>query len=289
VFGQVGTGFEGMNTLFHEGGHAAHFSNVTQTEVCVNHEYPPMSTAWAETQSMFIDAVLSSVEWRSRYAKTVDGKEYPFELFERKVKQLHPLSPLGLMGIISVCALEKRIYEEKNLTKEKLLSIAKSVFLKYTDRSEASIRLLNVPHLYAWGSSCSYHGYGLAEIALAQWREYFYKKYGYIVDNPKVGKEMEKVWKFGSSKTFAELVKIATGKPLSSKAFITSVTNTVDTKIKKAKMKIKKLQAIRMYTKKIDLKARIKLVHGKEKIADNRKSFEQMAHQFKKYLLNLKK
>src|SRR5215472_3877424 len=37
-----------------------------------------------------------------------------------------------------------------------------------------------------------------AELALEQWRDYFYEKYDYIVDNPSVGKEMREVWKLGS-------------------------------------------------------------------------------------------
>lgn len=289
VYGQVGTGFEGMNTLFHEGGHAAHLLNSTQTEVCVNHEYPPMSTAWAETHSMFIDTILSSIEWRMRYAKSVDGKEYPFDLFERKVKQLEVLAPLDLMGIMSICELEKRIYEAKTLTKEFLIKTAKEVFLKYTDRSEASVRLLDVPHLYAWGSACSYHGYGLAEIALAQWRAYFYKKYGYIVDNPKIGKEIKDVWKLGASKAFAEMIKIATGKKLTSTAYIDSITMKADKKIKIAKERVKKVTSIKPYTKKIELDAKIKIMHGTELIADSKKGFEKMAEGFKKYLLKAKK
>ena len=57
VFGQIGSGAQGIHTLFHEGGHAAHLLNSTETEVCLNQEYPPMSTAWAETQSMFLDTL----------------------------------------------------------------------------------------------------------------------------------------------------------------------------------------------------------------------------------------
>lgn len=288
VFGQVGTGSEGMNTLFHEGGHAAHFLNSTQTEVCVNHEYPPMSTAWAETHSMFIDSILSSIDWKMRYADTTDGKKYPFELFERMATEMEALRPLDLMGIISVCELERRIYEAKKIDKAFLEKTAREVYLKYNDRSESSVRLLDVPHLYAWGSSCSYHGYGLAEIALAQWRAYFYKKYGYIVDNPKVGKEMEKVWKLGASKTFAEMVKVAMGKKLSSDSYIKVITMKTPEIIKTAKARVKKLSTIKPFNKKIELKAKISLVHGKLKVADNKKGFEAMAEKYKKYLLSNK-
>ena len=79
VLGQIGEGFnEGHNTLFHEGGHAVHYLNSVQKDVILNHEYPPSSVSWAETQSGFMDAFLSSIEWATRYAN------YPFELFEKK-------------------------------------------------------------------------------------------------------------------------------------------------------------------------------------------------------------
>src|SRR5579863_1506573 len=55
VAGQAGSGVQGYNTLFHEGGHAAHLLNTQEREVILNTEYFPASTAWDETQSMFLD------------------------------------------------------------------------------------------------------------------------------------------------------------------------------------------------------------------------------------------
>jgi len=285
IYGQVGSGVQAGNTLFHEGGHAAHILNVTMKDVCVNHEYPPMSTAWAETQSMFIDTLFSSMEWRTRYAKNEQGESYPMDLFERKLEKLHALAPLDLMGIMSICELERRIYESDKLTVSSIEKIAKEVQLKYGDKTEANCRLLDVPHLYSFESSCSYQGYGLAELALAQWRKYFYKKYGYIVDNKNVGKEMKKVWKLGSSKTFPELVKLATGKKLSSKAYIDSVTASKEQVKKSVKKRVGDLNKLAPEKKtKINLKADISMWHGKKKICDSKKSFEEMAEKYTKWM-----
>ncbi|MFA5072202.1 MAG: hypothetical protein WC511_07690, partial [Candidatus Pacearchaeota archaeon] len=41
VLGQIGSGIQGYNTLFHEGGHAAHMLNSEQKDVILNHEYYP--------------------------------------------------------------------------------------------------------------------------------------------------------------------------------------------------------------------------------------------------------
>lgn len=284
VYGQVGSAAQGYHTLFHEGGHAAHYLNSEQRETCLNHEYPPASTAWAETQSMFMDTIFSSYEWRSRYAVNNEGVTYPFDLFERKARTLHALRPLDLSGILFVTNFEKQIYEAKDLTKEKVIDIAKKAFRKHFDRSEDSVYALQVPHIYSWSSTCSYHGYGLAQLAVEQWREYFYKKYGYVVDNPNIAKEMKKVWSLGSVHSFKEFVIMATGKKLSAKAWLSDSTASLQTVLKSAKKKAQTLAGKPHYTKRVNLNSTIAMVSGKKKIADNAKSFEDMAKKYAAWL-----
>ncbi len=283
VIGQVGSGSEALNTLFHEGGHAAHLLNSKMQDTCINHEYPPQSTAWAETQSMFLDTISSSIEWRVRYAKNIEGESYPFELFKKRVEQNHKIIPLSMMGISSVMYFERAVYEEKNLTVEKVLKIAKRISKKFGDKTVASIGVLNVPHIYSFESACSYHGYGLAEIALTQWRAYFYKKYGYIVDNKNIGREMKKVWAGASSRTFAEFVKIATGNKLSADSYMKSVTSSKEKILSTARKRIRALDDVKKQNK-INLKANISLWHGNKKIADNRNGFKEMVNIYNEWV-----
>jgi hypothetical protein len=193
-----------------------------------------------------------------------------------------------MMGIISVMDFERRIYECKNLTRDFVLNTAKEINKKYFDYSESSISSLNIPHIYSWESSAYYHGYGLAEIAVSQWREYFFKKYGYIVDNPKVGKEMKKVWKYGSLYKSNKFIKIATGKSLDPDSYIKDITRTYEKRVLDAKKRISNLNKIPLNNKSIKLNAKISIVHGKEKIADNKKSFEDMDNKFKAWIRSLK-
>jgi Zn-dependent oligopeptidase len=288
VNGQVGSGIQGYNTLFHEGGHAAHLLNAEQKEVILNQEYFPMSTPWAETQSMFLDTMFSSIDWKTRYAKNKEGDSYPFELFERKVKKLNILQPSRMNSILFVSQFEREIYEVKKLTPSKVLSIARKNYKKYFDASVNSLSALNIPHIYSWESSCSYHGYGLAELAVCQWRDYFYKKYGYIVDNPKVGLEMKKVWKLGARKNFKEFVIMATNKKLSVSPFLKEVTLSEKEVIKIAKEEIKRMESVKEYNKPIYLNVTISMVHGKKEIENNKKSFEEMALKYKKWIYNNK-
>lgn len=283
-YGQVGSAEDGYNTLFHEGGHAAHLLNSEQTETCVNNEYPPASTAWGETQSMFLDSMLSSVEWTDRYAKNEAEESYPFSLFEREVTKLHKLSPLSMNGITSVMAFEKALYEEPNLTPAKVKRVARETYFTYTDSAVASYRLLSIPHIYSWESSCSYQGYGLAQLAVAQWRDYFYKKYGYIVDNKRVGKELKKMWAYGSALSFPECVKLATGKKLSPQAYLKGCTASLPLRLKKARQKVERLKKVKPHRGPIELGATIKMVHGKQTIATNKTSFAAMCKKYAAWL-----
>src|SRR3989344_5361800 len=276
IYGQPGSGNLAYETLFHEAGHAADRLASEQTEVCLNTEWPPASIAWAETHSQFLDTMFSSIEWRTRYAKDKDGNSYPFELFERKARQVRILSPLALNSIMMVSEFEKRVYEEQNLTPETVVRIAKDVGRKYTDYSEDSLWILSVPHIYDWESSAYYHSYGLSELALHQWRKYFYDKYGYIVDNPNVGREMTEVWKLGSAKMFPEFVRISTGKDLSPEAFLESVTMDTEEFIAKTRERVKRMESVAEQSGPVELNAEIVMVHGKEVVADNSASFEDM-------------
>lgn len=284
VAGQVGSGIQGYNTLFHEGGHAAHFLNAEEREVVLNQEYAPMSMSWAETQSMFLDTMFSSIEWKTRYAKDRSGAPYPFELHERKTRKLAPLRAMRMHSVLFVSNFEREIYEARSLTPEKALAIARRNYRKYFDHSEDSIYALNIPHIYAWESSGSYHGYGLAEIALSQWRAYFHKKYGYIVDNPNVGKEMQKVWQLGARYTYKEFVTKATGKGPSPKALLDEITLSADQALAQEKKRIERLASVKPYTKPVRLNARISMVHGKKVIADDAKGFEDMAARYGKWV-----
>jgi hypothetical protein len=285
---QVGSGFQGLHTVFHEGGHAADRLNSMQKDACVNTEYPPSTVSWAETHSMFMDAIPESIEWRVRYAKNDKGESYPFDIYERKVRKMEMLRPLGFMGYSFVVFFEKEIYETKHLTRERVLEIAKRAYKKCFDRSEDSLAVLNVPHIYSWESSAYYHGYGLAELTVYQWRSYFFKKYGYIVDNPRVGQELKKIWSYASKYPAKKLVKMATGKELSAESYIKGVTTPTEEIIVRAQKRIERMQKIPRYTKPINLNGKISIVHGKKKIADNTKSFDDMDKKFRKWLKTMK-
>jgi hypothetical protein len=163
------------------------------------------------------------------------------------------------------------------------------MYQKHFDMEVDSYALLSVPHIYSWESSCYYHGYGLATLTLSQWREYFYNKYGYIVDNPDVGREMREVWKLGGSKTFSEFVVLATGEKLSAEPYLKVITSTVDETLARAREHINKLEKVPEHTGSIDLNAKIFMMDGKDLVADNSQGFEHMVDVYRAWVLSKEK
>lgn len=95
-------------------------------------------------------------------------------------------------------------------------------------------------------------------------REYFYKKYKHIVDNPKIGKELEKVWALAGTITTNEMMKLVTGKTLSPEALIKDYTDSIEGILQTAKQciaatsKAKQKISVDAKVKKSELDKRIK-------------------------------
>ncbi len=68
---QVGSGRTALVTLLHEGGHAAHFANIDQPSPFFSQERAPTSVAYAETQSMFLDAFANDASWMGRWGRVL--------------------------------------------------------------------------------------------------------------------------------------------------------------------------------------------------------------------------
>jgi hypothetical protein len=205
----VGAGQDMAKTLHHEGGHASHFANGFMPSPAYHQEFAPTSVATAETQSMFMDSFLNDPLWLLRYAKTVDGKPMPVELLKEVVIEHHRSLARQLRYMLIIPFFERALYEmpDDQLTPENILKLARDTENKlvFADSAKPAI---TIPHLLQQISSAYYHGYVLAELAVYQTRAYFLKKYGYIVDNPKIAREMtKKYWAEGNRRSFFEFVQ----------------------------------------------------------------------------------
>ncbi|KAJ9524541.1 hypothetical protein QJQ45_024105 [Haematococcus lacustris] len=166
---QVGSGKTALVTLLHEGGHAAHFANIVQHSPFFSQERAPTSVAYAENQSMFLDAFAGDAAWLARYACSREGQPVPMSVIEAHKRATQPYEVFALRGMLAVPYFEKALYEmpEDQLTVEALIQLA--------DKVEQDIQgglagrpLLSVPHILADEASCYYHGYVLAEMSVHQ-------------------------------------------------------------------------------------------------------------------------
>ena len=287
VPGQIGSGYRALTTFLHEGGHAAHFSNIKQPAPCFSTEFSPTSVALAETQSMFLDCFASDPDWRIRYAKNLQGESMPIELIRAGLKLEHEHLAGMFRSMLVVCYAEKALYEmsEEELTpeniKEKCVALEQNMlFLNGGPRP-----LLSIPHLL--GAAAYYHGYVLAQMAVYQTRAYLRGKHGTLLDNPKIGPELAaKYWQPGNSRNFLECVEDMTGEPFSAKATVELVNRTLDEVYAEADTLIAKEKETPAFTGTVDLDAIITAQHGDEIIAttQNGESFETMQKKFSDWI-----
>lgn len=276
---QTGAGHIATTTLFHEGGHAAHFANILTDAPCFSQEFAPTSVAFSETQSMLLDSLIDDPDWQSRYARDADGRQMPFELIERDIRMRQPAAASGIRRMMTVCYLEKEIYElpDDELTTDRVLEIARRVERELSLLDEGSPRpLLTVPHLLSHESSAYYHGYVLAQLAVDQTKDYLRGRLGHLVDNPEFGRVLaEKYWAPGNAVNFLDYVQNLTGEPLSADSVVRRVTRSVEEALDDARAHIAALSQSPTFDEKVSLDCELHVIHGEELIAGPEHEFEE--------------
>ena len=285
---QIGSGARAINTLFHEGGHAAHFANVTQNSPCFSQEFAPTSMAYAETQSMFCDSLLDDADWLKRYAHNAKGEPVPDELIHARIKTTQPFAAFGERSILVVPYFERAMYQmaDDELTPDAVLTLARATELRILGVAVGPRPLLAIPHLLNQESAASYHGYLLANMAVYQTRAYFERTYGYLTDNPAIGPALSQhYWAKGNSVSHNDTLVSLTGEPFNAKYLADTCNQTVDEAWTEAQAKMTAATA-RSYppAPAPDLDATIRIVHGAELIADNSESDQAMCQQFERWV-----
>jgi hypothetical protein len=284
---QVGSGQRALETLFHEGGHAAHFANVTRNSPCFSQEYPPTSMAYAETQSMFCESVLGDADWLTRYAKTRAGEPMPHELMRRRIERNQPFRALNERMMLVVPYFERALYSlsDDELEAGRVLGLARDAERRILG-AESPRPVLAIPHLLNQESSASYHGYLIAEMAVYQTRAWFLDNYGYIADNPAIGPLLaERYWAPGNSLTHDQTLRALTGEGFSARYLAEACNASAEEAWAAAEASVvaSRERAYREdYPASLD--AEIRIVHGIETIADNSTSEAKMCSDFSSWV-----
>jgi hypothetical protein len=284
---QVGSGIRAINTLFHEGGHAAHFANVTQNSPCFSQEYAPTSMAYAETQSMFCDSLLTDADWLVRYAKTPDGVPIPRALILERVGSSQPMRAFDARSIAVVPYFESALYRlgESELTPSRVLALARD-----TERRVLGIEsprpLLAIPHLLNQESAASYQGYLLALMAVSQTRAHFIREFGYLTDNVEIGPLLSRhYWEPGNSVDHDAMLRSLTGEGFSARDLADDCNDSAEQAQARADTTMRDA-ATRRYPDRVPgaLDAHIRIVHGDELLADSAEGEEAMCDRFEAWV-----
>jgi len=282
---QTGSGWRALTTLFHEGGHAAHFANVGQNAPCFSQEYAPTSAAYAETQSMFCDSLLDDGDWLVRYARDAAGEPMPEELIRDRVIGRQPYRAFDERSIALVSCFEAAVYAmaDEARTADAVLQLARDTETRVLG-GPGPRPLLAIPHLLNQESSAAYHGYLLAHMAVYQTRGHLLQRLGHLTDNPAVGPLLdEHYWRPGNSITHDDSLRSLTGAPLSARALAEACNRSPEDAWRVTSESIR-AAASRAPLDGGSLDAAIRVVHGAETIADNRDSDDRMCADFESWI-----
>jgi Zn-dependent oligopeptidase len=284
---QVGSGLRAINTLFHEGGHAAHFANVVQNSPCFSQEYPPTSMAYAETQSMFCDRLLSDPDWLMRYAVSTDGRAIPSSLVLDRVATTQPMRAFEARSIAVVPYFESALYGmgDDDLTPDRVLALAREIEVRVLG-IESPRPLLAIPHLLNQESAASYQGYLLASMAVSQTRAHFLDEFGYLTDNPSIGPALSAhYWEPGNSVDHNRLLRGLTGEGFSARHLAEECNDTAEEACERAETSMR-AAASRRYPDAVpaSLDAHIRIVHGDVVLADTSEGESAMCDRFERWV-----
>ncbi len=283
---QVGSGYDGINTLFHEGGHAAHFANVTLNAPCFSMEFAPTSMAYAETQSMFCDSLLSDSDWLKRYAKNNVGEPVPDRIIRSLIESKQPFSAFNERSILVVPYFERALYSlhDDQLTADSLTELARKTEHSILGLKVSPRPLLAIPHLLSNETACSYQGYLLANMAVYQTRAYFMDQFGYLTDNPEIGPLLAKhYWNPGNSISHDESIRKLTGEGFNAKYLADTCNLSVEEAWLNEQNRIEKMKS-REQCYSNQLNAKITIVDGENVLATNEVSNDDMCNQFEAYI-----
>jgi Zn-dependent oligopeptidase len=284
---QTGSGLRAINTLFHEGGHAAHFANVVQNSPCFSQEYAPTSLAYAETQSMFCDSLLSDPDWLMRYAAMPDGRAIPPSLVLERIATSQPMHAFDARSIAVVPYFESALYQLSgdDLTPDAVLKLARATEMRVLG-IESPRPLLAIPHLLNQESAASYQGYLLALMAVAQTRAHFLNEFGFLTDNPAIGPALSAhYWEPGNSVDHNSMLRSLTGDGFSARHLAEECNDSVEQACSRAEEAMRAAGARRYPETGVPtLDAHIRIVHGSELLADSADGEEAMCDRFEKWV-----
>jgi hypothetical protein len=243
--------------------------------------------AYAETQSMFCDQLVSDPDWMMRYAASPSGQSIPRSLVLERMASSQPMRAFDTRSIAVVPYFECALYRmaEGDLTPARVLELARD-----TERRVLGIEsprpLLAIPHLLNQESAASYQGYLLAYMAVSQTRAYLLDTFGYLTDNPAIGPLLSThYWEPGNSIDHNAMLRSLTGEGFSARHLAEECNATAEEARARAEASMD-AAAARRYVDAVpdSLDAHIRIVHGDEILADTSDGEAAMCDRFEGWI-----
>ena len=286
---QAGAGLRGINVLFHEAGHAAHFSNVALNSPCFSHGFAPTTPAYLEAQAKFFEALPGDPCWIRRYARNADGGPMPDEMIRERVESNRAFLAYNERRDLVPTYFEQALYamDDTERTTESVLDLERSLTQRMLGVSSNTVYVLGMPHPIYHDMAVYYHGYLLAKMAASQTRAYLTRTLGYIVDNPEVGPLLVKhCWSAGNSLTLDQTLRNMTGEGLTSAYLADECNRSPQEAWALAQEAIERTDRALAAQAEAggDLDASISIVHGAQCIATNEESLPVMYATFEAWI-----
>lgn len=285
---QAGAGMQGLNVLFHEAGHAAHFSNVALNSPCFSHIFTPSSPAYLEAQAKFFDALPGDPCWIRRYARNAAGERMPDDMIRARVESNQLFLAYNERRDLVPTYFERALYgmEEGERTVESVLELARATTQRILGIPNHTGYVLSTPHPVYHDIAVYYQGYLLAKMAASQTRAYLTRSLGYIVDNPAVGPLLaQHCWASGNSLTLDETLRNLTGEGLTSSWLAAECNRSPEEAWARAQDAFQQMDtAAPPPEAETDLDASISIVHGAQCIATNEESLPALYAAFEAWI-----
>ena len=285
---QAGSGAKGLEVLFHEAGHAAHFANIAQNAPCFAQQDAPSSRAFLETQAKFFDAIPHDADWLKRYATDARGNSMPDHLLKAEVEARQSNRAFAERQDLVPSYFEAALYQmdDAERTPESVLALARGITQRILGIENFTGYVLAIPHAVMHNVAATYHAYLLAKMAASQIRAHLFATGAYIVDNPAIGPLMARhFWQAGNSITLDRALQTFTGEGFTGRHLADECNQSAASAwaAAQARMQAAELRGTAAVYP-ASLNAGIKVVDGAEVIAGNEQSADVMATQFESWV-----
>lgn len=212
ILASVGCGRGSFHTVFHEYGHALHFSHIDQEHYILRDRTDHII---CESMANFCEEILSQPQWLMKYM------DIPEEDIPDIIYKLNEYKIINLRCMLAYVYFEIELYRTNAENPDKLFwdTIGKLLFCGRQDGSEAWAAIY---HFTAAPIYCQ--NYILGDLIAAQTMHHMRELNGSIIDNQATAEYLiERYFKHGARYDWFDLVERATGEKLNTEYYLKGI------------------------------------------------------------------